>query len=142
MLEFASGYGRFTRHLARFPGADKVTVSDVMPGAVEFAVEKFGVSGFSSSAEPADVYFPRQYECIFVLSLFSHLPRATWGPWLQRLYSAVEPGGSLVFTTHGDGFAKRNGVGLDSEGFFFVATSESDHLKDRSMVRRLLHRNL
>ena len=34
-LEFASGHGRFTRHLARALGAGKVTVSDVVPSAVQ-----------------------------------------------------------------------------------------------------------
>ena len=41
MLEFASGFGRFTRHLARaLPG--RVTCSDVLPGSVDFAREQFG----------------------------------------------------------------------------------------------------
>ena len=37
VLEFASGHGRFTRHLARAIGAQRVTVSDVVAGAVDFA---------------------------------------------------------------------------------------------------------
>ena len=45
VLEFASGFGRFTRHLAAaLPG--RVTVSDVQPGTVDFAIEQFGGKGF------------------------------------------------------------------------------------------------
>ncbi len=127
-LEFACGYGRLSRHLAKFPGADRVHVSDLMPGAIEFIHDKFGLPGFASHHDPRAVRFPRRFAVVFVLSLFSHLPRDSWRDWLDTLFGAVETGGILVFTTHGDGFAQRNDVALDAEGFFFTASSESDHL--------------
>ncbi len=43
VLEFASGHGRFTRHLVKALGAPRVTVSDVVPSAVEFSRATFGV---------------------------------------------------------------------------------------------------
>lgn len=127
-LEFASGYGRFSRHLAKFPGAEKVHVCELMPGSIEFIHEKFGIDGFRSHHDPKQVSFPRAYEIVFVLSLFSHLPKRNWIDWLAVLYENVEPGGLLVFSTHGDGFAMRNGVSLNETGFFFNTNSESDHL--------------
>lgn len=127
-LEFASGYGRLTRHLAKFPGADKVSVSDIMPGAIEFSQQRFGVKGFPSTNEPEKIVFPEQYEVVFVLSLFSHLPKSTWSQWLLALYGAVAPGGSLIFTTHGESVAAQSDIALDSEGFFFMPSSESNHL--------------
>ena len=69
--------------------------------------------------------WPGRYDLVFVLSLFSHLPRATWSAWLRRLWDAVAPGGVLVFTTHGDFAAQRAGVTLDEQGFHFVGASES-----------------
>ena len=124
-LEFASGHGRFTRHLVKALGAERVTVSDVVPDAVAFARDTLGVPGFLSAARPEDVAWPRRYGVVFVLSLFSHLPRATWGRWLARLVDAVEPGGLLVFTTHGTEAARRARVTLDAEGYFFAPSSES-----------------
>ena len=62
---------------------------------------------------------------MIVLSLYSHLPRASWPRWLTRLWQAVAPGGWLVFSTHGDHAARRAGVALDAQGFHFVADSES-----------------
>jgi len=125
VLEFASGHGRFTRHLVKAVGAGRVTVSDVVPGAVAFSTAQFGAQGFVSTLDPAQLAWPRRYGLVFVLSLFSHLPRATWWPWLERVWEAVEPGGTLVFTTHGAFAAQRAGVQTDGEGFYFHAESES-----------------
>ena len=125
VLEFASGHGRFTRHLAKAVGADRVTVSDVVPSAVEFAQGTFGVQGFASASVPEQVRWAGQFELVFVLSLFSHLPRSTWGRWLAQLWGAVAPGGLLVFSTHGAKAAAFDSVTLDEEGFFFAPSSES-----------------
>ena len=129
LLEFASGYGRLTRHLSRFPGSEKVHVSDLMPGSVDFITQKFGIHGFYSDSQPEKVQLPQQYDLVFVLSLFSPLPKNIWGTWLEKLFSAVAPGGCLVFSTHGESVATRNGVDLDTEGFFYIAHSESSHLE-------------
>jgi SAM-dependent methyltransferase len=124
-LEFASGHGRFTRHLVKAIGSDAVTVSDVVADAVAFARDTFGVNGFVSTARPEDLHWAARHDVVFVLSLFSHLPRGSWGRWLRRLFDAIAPGGVLVFSTHGAEAAKRQGVTLDGEGFFFAASSES-----------------
>ena len=125
VLEFASGHGRFTRHLVKALGAQRVTVSDVVPDAVDFARRAFGVTGVLSTTQPEDLHWPRRYELVFVLSLFSHLPRSSWSRWLMRLFDAVEPGGLLVISTHGEEAARRQNVALDETGFFFAASSES-----------------
>jgi SAM-dependent methyltransferase len=124
-LEFASGHGRFTRHLVKAIGAGRVTVSDVVNDAVSFSTQTFGVRGFQSSLIPEQVVFPQKYDVVFVLSLFSHLPKSTWSRWLKCLYDGVAPGGVLVFSTHGLKAAKHDNVTFDEEGFFFAPSSES-----------------
>ena len=126
VLEFASGHGRFTRHLVKALGADRVVVSDVVPDAVEFSRRTFGVDGFMSASVPEQVQWPQRYELVFVLSLFSHLPRSTWSRWLKVLWDAVAAGGLLVFSTHGMKAAAFDSVSLDAEGFFFAPSSESN----------------
>lgn len=126
LLEFASGHGRFTRHLVKALGPQRVVVSDVVGDAVEFAHEAFKVQGFVSASQPEDVAWPHQHDVVFVLSLFSHLPRSTWARWLQRIYAMVAPGGVLVFTTHGAEAVRKQGVTLDPEGYFFTPSSESN----------------
>ena len=125
VLEFASGHGRFTRHLAKALGAGRVVVSDVVPSAVAFSKSTFGVDGFLSASVPEEVQWPQRFELVFVLSLFSHLPRSTWSRWLKVLFEAVAPGGLLVFSTHGVKAAAFDSVVLDEEGFFFAPSSES-----------------
>lgn len=131
VLEFASGHGRFTRHLVKALGPERVVVSDVVPSAVEFSRTTFAVDGFLSASVPEDVQWPGRYDLVFVLSLFSHLPRSTWSRWLAVLYEAVAPGGLLVFSTHGIKAANFDHVTLDDEGYFFAASSESTAIDEQ-----------
>ena len=124
VLEFAAGFGRFTRHLAKvLPG--RVTCSDVMPGSVEFLRAQFGVAAFESSHDPEKITHTGQYELVFVLSMFTHLPIHMWAPWLRALKRMVKPGGILVFSVHNEQVAKEIGVVFDANGTHFIASSES-----------------
>jgi SAM-dependent methyltransferase len=127
MLEFAAGFGRFTRHLAPLlPG--RLTVSDIHPGSVDFLRGELGVEGFYSTHDPQRLEIPGRYDLVFVLSMFTHLPPAMWGPWLRKLFAALEPGGYLVFTVHNEAMAALEGVKFGADGTFFAASSESREL--------------
>lgn len=127
VLEFASGYGRFTRHLVKaIPG--KVDCSDVLPGTAEFLQEQFAVNAYYSSHNPGEINYPRQYDLVFVLSLFTHLPVNMWATWLQNLARGVKPGGLLVFSVHNEEAARQLGVNFGADGSYFVASSESPSL--------------
>lgn len=128
MLEFAAGFGRFTRHLARaIPG--RVSISDIHPGSVEFQRAQFGVDGFYSSHDPRTLAIPGRYDLVFVLSMFTHLPPAMWAPWLAKLFSAVRPGGHLVFTVHNESLAAHFSQRYGPDGTLFIPTSESRELE-------------
>lgn len=124
-LEFASGHGRFTRHLVKALPAGSLCVSDILPGSTEFLRETFGIEGFPSCAEPEQLDTQGEYDTIFVLSLFSHLPDGLWQRWLARLYRALAPGGMLIITTHGEHCARLVGLDLPAEGYHFIPSSES-----------------
>lgn len=124
-LEFACGQGRFTRHLARIFTKNQLTVSDVVPGSVDFLKQTMAVDGFYSTIDPAKLTIPGRYEVIFVLSLFSHLPPAVWGAWFRVLYNALAPGGLLIFSTHGEKCARLEGVDWGDSGCKFYSSSES-----------------
>ena len=127
VLEFACGYGRFTRHLAHaLPG--RVAAADILPGAPEFVRDRFGVESFRSDHEPERIVFPRCYELVFVLSLFTHLPVGDWSRWLRALRTAVAPGGMLIFTVHSEALAAAQGVRFGADGVHFVPSSESPSL--------------
>ncbi len=128
VLEFASGFGRFTRHLARLlPG--RLTVSDIHPGSVEFLREQLGVEGFASSQDPEALEIPGRYDLVFVLSMFTHLPPVKWSAWLRKLFKAVRPGGHLVFTVHNESLAAHFSQAYGPDGTLFIATSESRELQ-------------
>jgi SAM-dependent methyltransferase len=127
-LEFASGHGRFTRHLSRIMKRGQLTVSDVVPGSVEFLANTFGVKGFTSTTDPLALALPGKYQVIFVLSLFTHLPTPIWQAWFKVLAAALEPGGVLIFSTHGEKSARKDGVNWGEKEHAFFAASESSAL--------------
>jgi SAM-dependent methyltransferase len=101
LLEFACGYGRFTRFAVARLGAGRVTSSDIDPKAVAFVGQTFGVRTFDSVAEAADLAVDDRFDVIFVASLFSHLALPYWHAWAAKLMSLLNDGGLLVFSVHG-----------------------------------------
>jgi SAM-dependent methyltransferase len=106
VLEFASGYGRITRHSGTVFAGHSYTASDIHPQACEFIKTYLGVRSLESTTDPDSLPFDEKWDFIFVFSLFSHLPDKSFGRWLQALYDRLDVGGSLLFTTHGE-FALR-----------------------------------
>lgn len=126
-LEFASGHGRLTRHLVQRLPAGALTVSDVVPGSVDFLRSHWAVKGFDSALKPDELTWPARYEVVFVLSLFTHLPGSVWAGWIRKLSQALLPGGLLIFSTHGQKCIDQAGVHCE-DGYAFVQSSESQAL--------------
>lgn len=99
-LDFASGYGRFTRFLIQEIPPERIWSVDIDANAVAFQREQFGVNGIVSVARPEDYRDERRYNCIFVASLFSHLPESSFRRWLQELYLLLDQSGVLMFSVH------------------------------------------
>ena len=127
VLEFAAGFGRFTRHLTRVLPA-RVTCADVLPGSIDFLREQFGVKTMLSTHNPASMVFPQQFDLVFVLSMFTHLPASRWQPWLRSLATAVKPGGLLVFSVCNEPAALDLGLVFGGDGTHFIDSSESPSL--------------
>lgn len=99
-LDFASGYGRLTRHIVAELPKESVWVSDIYAEGVAFQERTFGVKGIVSTNDPQDLRFETSFDCILVSSLFTHLPAARFSGWLRRLGAALTPGGMLLFSVH------------------------------------------
>jgi SAM-dependent methyltransferase len=131
VLEFASGYGRITRH---FTKRCNVTASDIHPAAVEMIQSRLKTPAYVSSHGPDELSIPGEYDLVFAISLFSHLPDATFGPWIAALLSLTKPNGHLLFTTHGPKgrqvFSELPPPGPDGIGF--VPLSEQTDLDGQS----------
>jgi hypothetical protein len=128
LLEFASGFGRVSRHLKQNSQFD-LTACDIHPAAVEFLSSELGINAISSTHTPDHFSASGTFDIIFALSFFTHLPRETFGRWLQALFGALASPGYLIFTTHGLAAHKRMGEPpLSDEGFFFAHQSEQKDL--------------
>ena len=66
-----------------------------------FQREVMGVDTFLSTSDPKDLHREESYDAIYVASLFSHLPDGAFRAWLEWLRNHLNPGGILIFSTHG-----------------------------------------
>jgi SAM-dependent methyltransferase len=122
-LDFACGYGRGTRFLAAAMPVERIWSADVLPDALKFQTAEFRVNGIRSSTSPSDFHCGRRFDCIFVASLFSHLPETTFVPWLRTLYGLLTPGGVLAFSVHDEAVTPA-GVVIPPSGFCFIQFNE------------------
>jgi SAM-dependent methyltransferase len=101
ILDFGCGYGRILRFFkAAFPEAT-LAACDILRDAVDFCAEAFGATPVYAEDEPGETKLPREYDLIWVGSLFTHLSAPQWGSLLDRFEAALVPGGLLLFTTQG-----------------------------------------
>jgi SAM-dependent methyltransferase len=130
LLEFASGYGCVSRHLPRvLPGANLIAC-DIHPEALAFIRHELSLPVVLSHADPERFDLGTQFDAVFALSFFSHMPARTWATWLASLFRHTRPGGVLVFTTHGE-ISRRSqlpSAELGADGFWFEPVSEQQDL--------------
>lgn len=126
LLDFASGYGRATRFLSRSLPAGALSVSEIDPAAVAFQESRFGVTGFISGPAAGEFDPKRRFDAISASSFLSHLAAAPFEEWLGRLYGLLNPGGLLVFSTHGATLLPEEADW--SSGLVFRSQSETERL--------------
>jgi SAM-dependent methyltransferase len=127
LLEFASGYGCVTRHLPRVLPRAQITACDIHEEAISFIEDEIGQKALLSRSNPKDFELGAQFDIVFALSFFSHMPKTTWDDWLAALFRHVRVGGSLIFTSNGKYMLERtfkDSVSLSPEGFWFNRSSE------------------
>ena len=108
VLEFASGFGRITRHLVELHSKIDLVACDIHEDACVFLEEELGITAVASSSEPEHLNVGNGFDLIFAVSFFSHLPEKNFGRWLKALYDCLAPGGHLMFTTHGESAVSLN----------------------------------
>ncbi|HEY0554280.1 MAG TPA: SAM-dependent methyltransferase [Thermoanaerobaculia bacterium] len=127
VLDFASGYGRVTRHAVLDVAPEQLWVADIYAAGVRFQEEELGVHGLISHADPDRFECAETFDAVLVSSLFTHLPEATFRSWLGRLWRLLRPGGVLVFSVH-DEVLLPSGAALPPSGMLFDLKSESGSL--------------
>ncbi|WP_413160637.1 class I SAM-dependent methyltransferase [Capilliphycus salinus ALCB114379] len=126
-LDFAGGYGRFTRFLLQELPPEKVWISDIYSDAVKFQQEHFGVNGIVSTVHPENYLVRQKFDCILACSFFSHLPEKTFTLWLKTLYNLITPDGILMFSVHDRDLLPTESK-INSDEILFIPESESRSL--------------
>ena len=88
-LDFACGYGRFTRYLIQELPPKQVWVADIYAEAVKFQREYLGVNGVVSAVKPEDFPLEKKFDVILACSFFSHIPEKRFCGWMQKLYRYI-----------------------------------------------------
>ncbi len=130
LLEFASGFGCVTRHLKGALPNVATTSCDIHPDAIRFIRDTLGATALQSASVPEDLDPGRQFDAVFALSFFSHMPKRSYARWMQKLASLAKTGGFLLFTAHGHVSRDKHltQCQLDDEEFFFHPSSEQKDL--------------
>jgi SAM-dependent methyltransferase len=127
VLDFACGYGRLLRFLSLAIPPSRLTASELQADALAFVGHEFGVPTIASHADPARFEPGRRFDCIWVASLFSHLPECLFNAWLQKLLSLLTPRGILCFSVR-DSALLPPGWTLPASGIAYTSDSENPAL--------------
>jgi SAM-dependent methyltransferase len=109
-LDMPSGYGRVLRWLCAYIAPAKITACEINRSMVKFCQAEFGVKGLSSQHVFHEIRFPEFYDLIWVGSLLTHLPDDLCLDLVRTLGGQLQPGGLLIFTTHGLDTLQRPGL--------------------------------
>jgi SAM-dependent methyltransferase len=99
-LEIGCGYGRIVRELRREIAPSSISVCDVLDEGARFAAAEFGVRRVSV-VEAMGPEYDCSFDLIYLLSVYTHLPRHMIENNLARVSALLKPNGALVFSTHG-----------------------------------------
>jgi SAM-dependent methyltransferase len=105
ICEWGCGPARVIRHLrAMLPGRQLELVgTDYNPRSIAWCRQNIrGIEFVENGLRPPLPFGPNAFDCLYALSVFTHLSQEAHFAWIQELLRVVKPSGIVVFTTHGD----------------------------------------
>ena len=99
-LEIGCGYGRIVRELRHELPPQAICVCDVIDEGARFTAAEFGVRRVPV-VEAMGREYDGSFDLIYLLSVYTHLPRQMIESNLARVSALLKPNGVLVFSTHG-----------------------------------------
>ena len=101
ILDLPCGYGRVMRMLkSAFPEA-RLTGCDLLHDGVDFCAQVFGATPLYSDKSIENVEPKGKFDLIWCGSFLTHLDAVRWPKFIEFFNEVLEPGGILIFTTHG-----------------------------------------
>jgi SAM-dependent methyltransferase len=129
LLDFGCGCGRVLRHWAGLEGP-AIHGSDYNERLVGWCAANLPfVTASVNELAPPLRYEDEQFDLVYAISVFTHLPHDLERAWIDELSRIAAPGGLLLLTTHGDSYADR----LDADE---RATYESSREQDLVVFRK------
>jgi 2-polyprenyl-3-methyl-5-hydroxy-6-metoxy-1,4-benzoquinol methylase len=107
ILDFGCGCGRVLRQWVHLDGPE-VWGTDYNERLVEWCRESLPFAHVSENAlEPPLQLEAEQFDLVYGLSVFTHLPERLQHAWMEELRRVVRPGGFILFTAHGRRYLER-----------------------------------
>jgi SAM-dependent methyltransferase len=102
VLDFGVGCGRIARHWARIEGPEW-HACDYNPLLVRWCQENLPfLRTDKNELDPPLPYADASFDLVYAYSVFTHLTEPLQHRWMRELVRVIEPGGRIIFSTHGD----------------------------------------
>lgn len=104
VLEWGCGPARIVRHLPALLGcAWDVYGTDSNARTIAWCTAHLpGIRFAENGAMPPLPFPPDHFDCVYAVSVFTHLPADAHAAWMAELRRVLKPGGLLICTLNGD----------------------------------------
>ena len=105
ICEWGCGPGRVIQHLRALPEFEKVDLvgADYNDETIAWCKATIrGITFIKNSLQPPLDVKTGTLDCVYAISVFTHLSEEMHFRWIAELFRVLRPGGLLIFTTHGD----------------------------------------
>lgn len=125
ILDFGCGCGRVLTWLRYLYPNSELHATDIDREAIEWCRKHLGEqANFATNQnDPPLAYDDGQFDLVFSVSIFTHLPETMQFAWLDELNRITHPGGILLLTIRGARFfpgrSRRAKRKLEKHGFYY-----------------------
>jgi SAM-dependent methyltransferase len=106
ILDFGCGCGRVLRHWAGLPA--EVYGADYNRGSIDWCRRRLTFARCTvNGLAPPLPYEREQFDLIYALSVFTHMPEPLMMAWMREMERVLKPGRFLIISTHGEAYVSR-----------------------------------
>jgi SAM-dependent methyltransferase len=133
ILDFGAGCGRLLRFFGSQGPSIEIHGAEVNPAQVAWCRSNLGFVRMAEANERPPLPYPDSYfDCVYAISVMTHLDRSKAEAWRDEYRRIVKPGGIVVLTTHGHPVLERIAASSTLQEWFRM--SETDVLGVRSRL--------